>query len=241
MKLFRSFGYLMLAIGTSTAVGYGQSGPTEPAASGVSGNLAQASAGTLPKDVHPDSRNRLPLIQREELDDAGKKVYDEALADSRSLVGLQGPTGIRLHSPRLAEYMRPGSQYLRFDTNLSPRLTQLATLVTARELDQQFEWTAHEPAALKAGLEQEIIDIVKYRKALTGLGEKEAVIIQLGREVLGKHRVSSDTFARALKLFGKKDLVDLVSLMGQYAATAVLLTTFDQQISLDQKPLLPIP
>ena len=45
----------------------------------------------------------------------------------------------------------------------------MAILVTAREIDSQFEWTAHEPVALKEGLSQEIIDIVKYRKSVAGV------------------------------------------------------------------------
>ena len=85
------------------------------------------------------------------------------------------------------------------------------------------------------------IDVVRFRWPITQLGEKESLIIQLGREALGKHKVSSNTFARALKLFGKRNLVNWVSLIGHYAATAVLLTTFDQQIAPGQKPLLPIP
>ncbi len=83
--------------------------------------------------------------------------------------------------------------------------------------------------------------MVRYRKPLTGLGEKEGVIIQLGREVFEKRKVASDTFAHALKLFGPKTLVDLSSLMGQYASTSVLLTVFDQQIPTTQKSLLPVP
>ena len=106
-------------------------------------------------------------------------------------------------------------------------------------MNQQFEWSAHEPAGLKAGLEPQIIDVVKYRKPTAGLGEKEATIIELGREVFQKHHVSSETFARGLKLFGDETLVDLVSLMGNYASTSVLLNAFDQQLLEGQKPLLP--
>ena len=114
-------------------------------------------------------------------------------------------------------------------------------LVVSREMDQVFEWTVHEPVALKEGLEPAIIDIVRYRKTLTGVGEKEAAIIQLGREVFGKHKVSSETFARALKQLGEKNLIDLCFLMGSYATTAVLLTAVDLHLPYDRKPLLPIP
>ena len=102
-------------------------------------------------------------------------------------------------------------------------------------------WTAHEPQGLKAGLQQQTIDVVKYRKSTDGLAEKDAVIITLGREVIGKHHVSSATAARALSLFGNQGLVNIVSLMGDYASTAILLNTFDQHVRPTDKPLLPIP
>lgn len=234
-------GFLPLLIAASVAAGCGSS-PSSPVASNSEAEAAAAQAGDqLPPDVYPDSRNRLPLVQREDLDERGKKVYDEMANDSRSLAGLRGPAGIRLNSPRLSELNAPVSEYLRFENGVGPRLTQLAFLVTAREIDSQFEWTAHEPAALKAGVSQELIDIVKYRKPLTGVGEKEAAIIQLGREAFGQRKVSSETFARALNLFGKETLVNLVSFLGYQAQTGVLLVVFDQHIPAGQKPLLPVP
>jgi 4-carboxymuconolactone decarboxylase len=118
---------------------------------------------------------------------------------------------------------------------------ELAILVTARESDGEYEWTAHEPQGLKAGLSPEIIDIVRNRKPTSGLAEKDAVIIDLGRETIGKHHASSETAARALNLFGKQELVNIVSLMGDYASTAILLNAFDQHVRPTDKPLLPIP
>src|SRR5207237_3431766 len=100
------------------------------------------------------------------------------------------------------------------------RLSELAIITTAREHDQPYEWSLHEMEALSVGLETSIVDVVRNRKPLVGLGEKETAIVQFGRE-LGRHEVTSDTYARALKLFGKTDLVDLVDLMAQYSATAV--------------------
>ena len=116
---------------------------------------------------------------------------------------------------------------------------ELAILVTAREHDAQYEWTMTEPAALKDGLEPAIIDLVRLRKPVTGLAEKDAALIELGREVFRKHLVSAETYARALKAFGERDLVDMVDFMAQHTADGVLLTAFDQQLS-NQQPLLPI-
>jgi 4-carboxymuconolactone decarboxylase len=139
----------------------------------------------------------------------------------------------------VAEAMTGVNDYLRRKSDLDPRLVELAILVVAREMDSEYVWTAHEPAAQKAGLAQEIIDIVKYRRPVTTLGEKEAVIVQLGRDSISKHKVGSDTFARAVKLFGNQGVVNMVSLIGDYTATTILLNVSDQHVR--DKSLLPIP
>ncbi len=186
--------------------------------------------GTLPPDIFPDSRNRMPLVTREELSELGQRLFDEAKADKRSIVGLLGPGGIRLRSPRLTEISRPVNRFLRYGAGLDRRLAELAILASARETDQRFEWHAHEGVALKEGLEPEIIDIVRFRRPLTGLGEKEATLISLARESIGKHEVSPETFSNALRLFGKEDMILYITLMGEYASTGFMLHIFNQQL-----------
>ena len=195
--------------------------------------FAQDSAETLPPHVHSDSRNRLPLVKRENLDAAGQKIYDE--------IGATGPTGVRMHNPVFASYMNQANDYLRTKSGLDPRLAEMVILVGAREVDGQYIWTAHEPSAREAGLAGEIIDVIKYRKPLTGVGEKEAALIRLGREAVGQHKVSPQTYAQAAKFFNPHDLVSYVSLMLHYASSGMLLNTFDQLLRPAQKPLLPVP
>ena len=196
----------------------------------------------LPPDVDPESRSRLPLRRREELDVQGQRLYDAVTGpESRTLVGLRGPSGIWLHSPRFGEIHRMANQYLRFETELPGRLRELAILVTARELDQQFEWAAHEPAALREGLDPALIDLVKHDKPVAGLGETEAVIVRFGREVFRDKKVRAETFAAAVTLFGRQGTLNLAALMGEYAMTAVILNAVDQHLPPGQEPLLPLP
>jgi 4-carboxymuconolactone decarboxylase len=118
----------------------------------------------------------------------------------------------------------------------------LAVLIAAREHDQQYAWTMNEPAARRDGLDPAVIDIVRLRKPLTGLGEKEAILIQFGRELFGRHYVTAETYARAKQVFGQRDLSDfVVGVMAPHAREATLLTAFDQHLPPGQKPLLPIP
>jgi 4-carboxymuconolactone decarboxylase len=193
-----------------------------------------------PEDIDPDSGCRLPLPRREQLDDAGRRTYD-SLADPNggTIKGLRGPGGILLHSPELSRHARPLNRYLRHEAELGGRVRELAILTTAREFDSQFEWAAHEPEALSEGISAEIVEVIKHRRETNDLDEADAVVIELGREIFGARRVASATFARALRQFGRRALVDLVALMGNYAGTAALLTAFDIQLDPGQEPPLP--
>jgi 4-carboxymuconolactone decarboxylase len=188
-----------------------------------------------PPDIDPQSQCRLPLPRRDELDAEGQRIYDSlANPQSVSLRGLRGPGGIHLHSPQLARHTRPLNRYLRYEAGLDGRLRELAILVTARELDSRFEWAAHEEEARREGLSAEIIETIRHRRDTAGLDEADAVVIALGREIFTARKVNATTFARALALFGRKKLVDLVALMGNYAATAAMLTAFDMQLDPEQ-------
>ncbi len=194
----------------------------------------------LPSDIDPDSGSRLPLPRRENLPDAAREIFDQlAGPSSRSLVGLYGPGGLRLHSPDLAAVTQPVNSYLRWGTNLSGAIRETAILVTARAHDCQFEWAQHEPAALAEGVSQATVEIIRTNAPLDGLDDTEAAVVALGRALFEDRRVDAETYERAHAVFGTRDLVDLVSLMGMYAATAALLATFDIQLRPGQEARLP--
>jgi double-stranded uracil-DNA glycosylase len=118
-----------------------------------------------PEDIDPQSGCRLPLPQRDALDEAGRRIYDQATDPKGGTIrGLKGPAGIQLHSPALAALVRPVNRYLRYEAGLGGRLRELAILVTARECDSRFEWAAHEPEALKEGVPR----VVPHQKARLG-------------------------------------------------------------------------
>ncbi len=195
----------------------------------------------MPPDIDPQSGFRLPLLKREDLDEAARKTYDGAVTPGQTIAGLQGPAGIQLYSPRTTQHLRAINRYLRFEAGIAPRIREIAILATAREMDSQFEWVAHEPEALKVGVPQNVIDAIKYRRSTDGLDPVDAAVIALGRELWRDHKVTSATFARLKDAFGPHKLVDLVLLMGNYAGTAALLSAVDMQLHEGKQPLLPIP
>jgi 4-carboxymuconolactone decarboxylase len=200
----------------------------------------------IPSDIHRDSWSRLPLPSRDDLDEDGQRAYDVVVhPESRYADGLRGPLAMWMYSPLMAEHIFPASTYLRFGTEKDQRLTELAILATAREVRSQYEWSAHEPAGLRAGLEPEIIDLVRRRADLdsagdvAGLGDQERTIIQVTREVLSEEKVSPDTFRQAIELFGERGVMDLAGLVGYYGFVNVTLKTFDVQLAPGRERLLP--
>jgi 4-carboxymuconolactone decarboxylase len=193
-----------------------------------------------PDDIDPQSGCRLPLPDRDALSPEGRRIYD-SLADPNggTLRGLRGPGGIQLHSEELARRSRPVNRYLRNEAGLGPRLRELAILATARELDSQFEWAAHEEEARRAGVSPDLIETIRHCRPLDAIDPDDALIVALAREIFTARKVAPATFAQALARFGRKRLVELVALMGNYAATAALLTAFDMQLDPGREPPLP--
>jgi 4-carboxymuconolactone decarboxylase len=153
---------------------------------------------------------------------------------------LIGPAGIWLNIPELSPHVREVNWYLRNRISLDVKLAELAILVTARENDGQTEWTAHEPAGLRAGLDQKFIDIVKYRRPIADVPDDEAAIIKLGREVFIDKKVRSETYAECIKALGQRGVIEIVMLMATYAMTSVILHAFDQQLRPGLEPRLPV-
>jgi 4-carboxymuconolactone decarboxylase len=193
-----------------------------------------------PSDIDPQSGFRLPLLKRDDLDEAGKRAYDRASTPGKTIVGLRGPAGIHLYSTGTVDAHNMLNSFLRYQAGFDPKVREVAILSVAREMDSRFEWAAHEPEALQVGVPAEVIDVIKHRKSTLGLDETYAAIIELGRQVLGDHKVTSAAFARVKALFEPAKLVQLVMLMGLYTSTAILLAAFDMQVP-EGKPQLPVP
>jgi len=177
---------------------------------------------TPPDDIHPDSRNRLPLLPP--LPDRPGLLY------SRPLGGSPQGTGPR-------QIGRHGGGLKSLEASVARRDIDVAILVTAREHESQYDWTVNELAAVKDGLEPKVIDVIRNREPTTALAEKDASLIDFGRELFANHYVTAATYARVVKLFGERNLVGLVSVMGQHAGEEVMLAAFDQQLPEGQEPL----
>jgi 4-carboxymuconolactone decarboxylase len=190
--------------------------------------LAAQSAVPLPADIDPQSRARLPYLQRKDLDENAQKIFD--VLPGRSADGvLAGPLAFAAYNPGVAKALFDLHNAAVAGT-LNPHVRELAIMVACRETNYSLEWNAHEASALKAGVDVKVIDAVRSRGSLTGLDEKDAAVIRFGRQMLGDKKMDAATFAKAVELFGRRGAMDMVAVMNTYAVSGFYAITVDEHM-----------
>ena len=186
---------------------------------------------SLPPDIDPVTLSRLPPVTPQDLDEEGRKL----LAARPDFKAAPGPAHVTIYSPQGRSLGIPSGE----NSPVGARYFQLAVLIIAREIDQQYEWTAHEPAGRRQGLEQSVIDVVKYNRDVAGLSDKDATLITFGRTLYREHRVSSELWAKMIGHFGRQHTVQLMMIMGDYFRVGFMMNAADQHLPPTREPLLP--
>ena len=194
------------------------------------------SAATMHYTVLPE---RMPPIAQEQLNDAQKKVAAELSASRGS---VRGPFGAMLRSPELADCMQKVGQYVRFKCGLDKRLNRLAGMLATRHWCNQYEWNGHVPFALKAGMDQAVIDAIAEGRRPARMRDDEAVVYDFITELYANNGVSDDTYARAVAQFGESGVIDLIGVVGYYATNAMIMNVARTAVpGANPMPLIPLP
>jgi 4-carboxymuconolactone decarboxylase len=179
----------------------------------------------------------MPMIPSDKLTDAQKK----AVADYKDIrkVDLTGPPwSVALRVPDLVV---PSLQLRLHNLNnsaLSPKLTEFAILIAARDWTNNYEWNAHNPLAVKAGLSASIISAVADGRRPSGMAEDEEILYDFCSELLHNKSVSDATYARAVAKFGEPGVVEAASLEGYYTFLSMLMNTARSPMPGSTKPAL---
>jgi 4-carboxymuconolactone decarboxylase len=191
--------------------------------------LAAAQAvAPLPADLDPQSRARLPYLQRKDLDENAQKIFDVLPGRSKDGV-LSGPLAFAAYNPPVAKALFDLHNAAVAGT-LDPHVRELAIMVACRETNYSLEWNAHEASALKAGVDRKVIDVVRTRGALTGLDEKDAAVIRFGRQMFGDRKMDAATFAAVKQFFGPRGAMDMVAVMNTYAVSGFYAIAVDEHM-----------
>ncbi|MEM1261696.1 MAG: carboxymuconolactone decarboxylase family protein [Pseudomonadota bacterium] len=167
---------------------------------------------------------RLAIPQAADLTAEQREVYDKVVNGPRGRIG--GGLQFWLHRPELADRAQELGVYLRYNTALPTRLSELAILVTVRHWGAEFEWI-HAPIAIKAGLPAEPIEALKHGRKPRFDNDEETLVYEITRNILLNKHLSDELYARGMDSLGQDAMVDLVGIVGYYTMIALTLNTFD--------------
>jgi 4-carboxymuconolactone decarboxylase len=180
---------------------------------------------------------RLKEITDEQMSAVQKSLRDAISSGPRGIrAKLTGPFQIWLNAPELGHLAQALGAHCRYKTSLSPRQSETAILVTANLWKAQYEWIAHEPQALKAGVKPETVKAIQAGREPKSAQKDEKAIIDFVKEMYKTKRVSDKTYKRVHGLFGDAGVVELVGICGYYALISMTLNVFRADLP-DNAPL----
>ena len=182
---------------------------------------------------------RVSLPAPETMTPEQRRVYDKVVSGRRGKV--QGPLRAAIHNAELADRWQALGELLRYNTSLTPRLSELAILITGRACRSPFEWYAHRIEAVKAGVEQPVIEAILAETRPQSLSEDDAAVYDFVVELNRFRSVSDATYARALARFGERTVVELTALIGYYTMVAMTLNAHEIPLPDGVEPEFPLP
>lgn len=164
---------------------------------------------------------RFPPIPREQLDDAQRAVFDAIASGPRG--GVVGPFNVLLRAPAVADAAQRLGAGLRFSGTLDDRLREIAILTVARRWSAQFEWFAHHPIAVTAGVDAAALERLRQGGDPFFANADEQLVWRLSDAVLERGRLDDAEFATGREALGEACLVELLAVLGYYTLLSFIL------------------
>ena len=182
---------------------------------------------------------RYPPLAPEAMSSEQKSMYDSIMAGPRH--SIEGPFNAWLRSPVLGDRLQRVGEYLRFNTTIPHNLNEFAILITAVEWNSGFEWYAHYPLAMKAGLEPAVAADLQEGRRPGNMTVDEVLVYDFATQLHRKHQVTDAVFAAAVKRFGEQGVTDLVALLGYYGLVSMTLNVAEVAPPKNEHGLAPPP
>jgi 4-carboxymuconolactone decarboxylase len=164
---------------------------------------------------------RFPEMPLDKMTPAQRTVADAIMSGPRK--GMSGPFNAWLRSPELADRLQKVGEYVRFNTSLDKRLNEMAIIMTAQHWGSQYEWYAHAPLAIKAGLDPDTVAALGAGKKPEKMKDDEAIVWEFATQLRRDHSVDDAIYAKAVDKFGENGVMDLVAVSGYYDVVSMTL------------------
>jgi 4-carboxymuconolactone decarboxylase len=202
--------------------------------------ISLAALFAMPNAGRAEDITRFAPLKADELTPAQKEWADMIAAPPRNAKFTGPPYRAYIRNPDLAPRLSALSDYLRWNTSLPPRLSELAILITARQWTAQYEWFAHYPLALKGGLDPKVAGDIAAGKRPDGMKDDEAALYDLAMALYRDKKVSDPIYKAALEKFGERGIMDIIGIIGYYDLVSMTLITMQAGAPNDSVPPLPV-
>jgi 4-carboxymuconolactone decarboxylase len=209
-----------------SAAQLGQRKPFKPLdVRGTPWSEARSEQRSLPRLTDGRSATRVTLIDRHEDLPAADQHFLDRIIRSR---GWVSPAfGVLLHTPDVAERIAHIGEYILYQSRLTAQARALASLLTARELDAGYTWSAGVSAARACGLDARLIAQVEHDEALAAATAEQRALATFCRQLLrGNHHVGDAQYAAATEHFGVPGAVQIAAVAGYVAMMSIITNAF---------------
>ena len=164
---------------------------------------------------------RMPEMTLEKMTPAQRTIAEAIMNGPRGR--MSGPFNTWLRSPVLADRLQKVGEYVRFNTSLDKRINEMAILMTAQAWGAQYEWYAHAPLAIKAGLDPAVVKAIGAGQKPASMKDDEAIVWEFTTQLRRDHSVDDAIYSKALEKFGEQGIVDLIAVNGYYDVVSMTL------------------
>ena len=192
--------------------------------------------GAILLSMTAPAQDRMPPIPADKMTDAQKKAAAELAAGPRG--AFRGPFVPLVRSPELMSRVQKVGEYLRYSSSLPQKLVEMTVLMTARRWTQQYEWNAHYPLALKAGLKKDVADAIAEGRHPAGMAEDEEIAYNFTTELNQNGSVSDPTYAHAVGTFKEQGVIDLIAVNGYYSLLGMVMGVARTPLAPGDTPML---
>ncbi|KAL2264888.1 hypothetical protein VTJ83DRAFT_7398 [Remersonia thermophila] len=141
-----------------------------------------------------------------------------------------------LHSPPVADGWNSFLGAVRTQTTLPADLREIAISRVAVVNRAWYEWMHHAPLAVKGGVTEQGMEVVKREGELKlaggegvpeGLTEKQWAVVCYTDEMTRNVQVRDETFERLKELFGEREIVEITATIACYNCVSRFLVALD--------------
>ncbi|MFL2931910.1 MAG: carboxymuconolactone decarboxylase family protein [bacterium] len=168
---------------------------------------------------------RLEVISTETMTEEQKEVYAKTRPGQTGTV--HGPAGPWQRSPQMYERLGWMIPFMRDDSEIPGKTREFAILLTVILWNSMYPFKRHHAAAIKNGVEQDLIDALERGERPQFKDTNDETIYDFCIELRENKFVSNETYNKALDFLGEKGLVEFVGLIGLYTSIAFTVNVFE--------------